>query len=66
MLTAPAVVEEISALDTRLLVVEDRVVERVDGGGGETGRGVAFCGFGLSSPSGIISSFSSVAQLKYE
>lgn len=74
LLTAVAVVDEISPLEMRLFATADRVVNDEDdeaGGGGETAfDDVRFCtfvigGFCFNSPSGIISSFSLVEQLKH-
>jgi hypothetical protein len=68
---AAAVVEEISPLEIRLFVVDDRVVreDTVGGGGGEAALAVVrfcvlvACGFCFNSPSGIASSFSFAEQL---
>lgn len=75
-LTATTVVEDISPLETRLLVAADRVVNDDDDAVEEVGGGEAAfaevrlcvlvgCGFDFNSPSGIISSFSFVEQLIY-
>lgn len=63
-------VEEISPLEIRLLVVDDLVAgDDVDVAGGETTFAalrlcvLVACGFGFKSPSGIGSSFSLAEQL---
>ena len=66
---AAAVVDEISPLEIRLFVPDDRVVnEDVGGGEGAFGDGrfcvLIACGFCFNSPSGRLSSFSLVEQLE--
>jgi len=66
---AAAVVDEISPLEIRLFVVDDRVVKDDVGGGEGAFVEVRFCvlvvcGFCFNSPSGIVSSFSFTEQLE--